>query len=293
MFNEFRKDDSGLDLEEQERLSAEIEKSKVFSEADKTEEEQERMWEQLCDYSEIIGGIKTGCFSYDERKKSIEETIKEKRFIPCTERTEEEIAGCYNLEVEEFEELLKNKKVLDLGCGESGLSKELDNKGVSTDIISMDMKKEPLVESEVENGVQGAGETLPFSEEKFDLVLATYSLPLWASSENMVEESLNEMLRVLKKDGVLYITPIVDIANRLAVDTNPDAPDFLLIEDNSEVMEALNRMQIKFIQLLKELKEDNEYEIKLSKNYFQEIKYQTADSINGRCPTIASIKKIK
>ena len=294
MFNEFRKDDSGLDLEEQKRLSDEIERSKVFNEADKTEGGQEKMWEQLCDYSEIIGGIKTGCFYYDEGKEAIEKAIKKKRFIPSTERTEEEIAECYNLEVEELEELLKNKKVLDLGCGKSGLSKEFDDKGVPTDIISMDMKKEPLMESEVKNAVQGLGEALPFSEEKFDLILATYSLPFWASSEDMVEEGFNEMLRVLKKDGVLYINPITDILNRPCIDDNSDSRDpFSMRERCSDVSKALIMMQVKFIQLLEELKEDDEYEVELGKNYLQEIKAQTADKINGGHPTIASIKKIK
>ena len=295
MFNEFKKDDNSLDLEEQERLfiESEIEKSKVFSEVDKTEEGQERMWGQLCEYSEIIGGIKTNCFSYDEREKDIEETIKKERFILCTGRTEEEIAGCYNLKVKEFEALLKNKKVLDLGCGESGLSKELSDKEIDTDIVSIDMKKESLMKSEAENGVVGSGDALPFSGEKFDLVLATYSLPYWASSEDMVEENLNEMLRVLKKDGILYIAPIVDILNRPSVDTNLDSHDLSIRENNSGVMEALTRIQTKFIQLLKELKEDDKYEIKLSKNYFQEMKYSTADRIDGGSPTIASIKKIK
>ena len=293
MFDEFKKDNSSLDLEAQEDLfvESEIERSKVFSEADKTEEGQERMWGQLYEYAEIIGGVKTNCFFYDKREKSIKETIKKERFIPCTRRTEEEIAKCYNLEIKELEELLRNKKVLDLGCGESGLSKELDDKGVPTDIVSMDMKKESLIKSEVENGVQGAGETLPFSGEKFDLVLATYSLPYWASSEDMIEESLDEMLRVLKKDGILYIAPIVDMQNRPSVDTNPDSRDPLSMrESNGGVMEALNRMQIKFIQLLRELKIDDKYEIKLGKNYFQEMKYQTADEIDGGSPTIASIR---
>ena len=46
MFNEFKKDNSSLDLEAQEDLfvEGEIAKSKVFSEVDKTEEGQERMW---------------------------------------------------------------------------------------------------------------------------------------------------------------------------------------------------------------------------------------------------------
>lgn len=296
MFNEFKVDDSHSDLEAQEDLfvESEIERSKVFSEADKTEEAQERMWGQLNEYSEIIGSIKTNCLFYDKREEDIKETIKKERLISCTGRTEKEIAKCYNLEIEELEELLRNKKVLDLGCGESGLSKELDDKGIPTDIVSMDMKKESLVKNEVENSVQGAGEALPFSEEKFDLVLATYSLPYWASSEDMIEDNLNEMLRVLKKDGILYISPIVDMPSRPSVDTNPDSRNPLSMrESNIEVMEALNKMQVKFIQLLKELKIDDKYEIKLGKNYFQEMNYQTVDSINDGSPTVASIKKVK
>ena len=183
--------------------------------------------------------------------------------------------------------------MLYLGCGESGLSKELSDKEIDTDIVSVDIEKESLMKSEVENSVQGSGDALPFSGEKFDLVLATYSLPYWASSEDMVEENFNEMLRVLKKDGILYIAPIVDIANRPSVDTNPNSRDLSIRENDSGVMEALTRIQAKFVQLLKDLKEDDKYEIELSKNYFQEIKYQTADEVNGASPTIVSIKKIK
>jgi len=296
MFNEFKKDDDNLNPETQEHLfiESEIKKSKVFSEADKTEEGQERMWDQLCEYSEIIGNIKTNCLFYDQRKKDFEETIKKERIIPSTGRTKKEIAGCYNLEVEEFEELLRNKKVLDFGCGESDLSKELDSKEIDADIISVDIEKESLMNSEAKNGVQGSGDSLPFSGEKFDLVLATYSLPYWASSEDMVEENFNELLRVLKKDGTLYITPITDIPNRPSVNANSGlrVPS-LMRENHNGVMETLNKIQTKFIHLLKELKIDDKYEIKLSKNYFQEIGYQTADRIDGGSPTIASIKKIK
>ena len=299
MFSKFEKDNNNLDLEMQEHffVGNEIKKSKTFNEKDKTEEGQERMWDQLCDYSEIIGNIKTNCLSYDQRKNYFEETIKNERIIPCTERTEEEIAGSYNLEVEEFEELLKNKKVLDFGCGYSVLSKELENKGIDVDITSVDTEKEPLLNDEAKNGVQASGDSLPFSDEKFDLVLATYSLPYWASSEDMVEKNFNEMLRVLKKDGILYITPIVDIPNRPSVKTDPDLhdplPPLFIMEGYGGVMETLNRIQIKFIDLLKELKIDDKYEIKLSKNYFQEMKYFTVDEINNGRSTIVYIKKIK
>lgn len=296
MLNEFRKIDNYSDSETQEHLFVEneIKKSKIFNEKDKTKEGQERIWDQLYEYLEIVENIKTNWPLYGQKEEDFEEIIKKERTIPSTGRTEKEIAGCYNLKVEEFEELLKNKKVLDFGCGESGLSKELNSKEIDTDIISIDIKKESLMKSEAKNSVQGSGDHLPFSDEKFDLILATYSLPYWVSSEDMAEKSFNELLRVLKKDGMLYITPITDIPNRPLVNNNLDLRNSLSIREcHGGVMEILNRIQTKFIHLLKELKIDDNYEIKLGKNYFQEMEYYTVDEINDGRPIIAYIKKIK
>jgi len=296
MSNKFENNNSYSDLEMQEHLFVEneIKKSKVFKEKDKTEEGQKRMWGQLNEYLEIIENIKTNWPSYGQKEEDFEEIIKKERTIPSTGRTEKEIAECYNLKVEEFEELLKNKKVLDFGCGESGLSKELNSKEIDTDIISVDIEKESLMKSEAKNSVQGSGDYLPFSDEKFNLILATYSLPYWSGSEDMVEKNFKELLRVLKKDGMLYITPITDMPNRPSINSDLDTRNALSVREYHDgVIEILNRMQTKFIHLLKELKMDNNYKVKLGKNYCQEMKYHTVDKINNEKPTIAYIKKIK
>ncbi len=193
MFEEFEENDSCSDLEDQERLfiEKEIKKSKEYSEKDKTNEGQERIWNQLYEYADkIVENIKIDHISHNKNTKDIEEIIQEQRTIPSTSRTEEEIAGCYDLKVEELEELLENKKVFDFGCGKSELSKEIKSKNINTDIISYDIEKEVLLEDEAKKAVQGSGESLPFYDESFDSILATYSLPYWASSEDMVENNL-------------------------------------------------------------------------------------------------------
>ncbi|MDF1498627.1 MAG: class I SAM-dependent methyltransferase [Patescibacteria group bacterium] len=285
-----------LDFEMQEHIFVknEIEKAKLFVEKDKTREGQERMWDQLYKYAKIIKKIETDSIPDEKSKKEPKEVIIKERTIPLTSRTEEEIARCYNLKVEELEKLLMNKKVLDFGCGKSQLSKELKNKKINTDIISFDIKKEALIESESEKSIQGSGENLPFSAEKFDVILATYSLPYWASSVDMIEKNFKELLRVLRKDGMLYINPITDIPNRISIKDDFNPRDIFSIKEcHSEVNEILNKIQIKFINLLGELKIDDKYEIILGKNYFQEMKCQTVDEIDRREPTIIRIKKIR
>jgi len=295
MFNKFENDDySDLEMQEHLFVENEIKKSKIFKEQDKTKEGQEKMWNQLYKYAEIIEDTKTNMSICYQEKKDFEKVIKNKRAIPSTSRTEKEIARCYNLKVKEFEKLLKNKRVLDFGCGESGLSKELNSKEIDTDVISFDIKKEALTKSETENSIQGSGEALPFSDEKFDLILATYSLPYWAGSEDMVKNSFKELLRILKKDGVLYMSPITDIPKRPSINNNLDLRNPLSIKEcHDGVVEVLNRIQTECILLLKELKINNNYKIKLGKNYFQEMKYHTVDEINDEKPTIAYIKKMK
>ncbi len=296
MFEEFEKNDSYSDLETQEHLfiEKEMEKSEEYSEKDKTNEGQERIWNQLYEYAEIVENMEINWISYDESIKDFEEIIQKQRNIPSTSRTEEEIAGCYDLKVEELEELLKNKKIFDFGCGKSELSKELKSKNINTDIISYDIKKESLLESEAENSVQGPGENLPFSDESFDSILATYSLPYWASSEDMIENNFKELLRVLKKDGTLCIAPITDISNRPALHNDPKLRNVSSVKEyHGGVVEILNKIQVKFINLLRELRTDDKYEIKLGKNYFHEMKYRNVDEINRRKPSIAYIKKIK
>ncbi len=77
------------------------------------------------------------------------------------------------------------------------------------------------------------------------------------------------------------------------MNNDPKLRNVLSIKEYHDgVIEILDKIQVKFIDLLKELKEDDKYEIKLGKNYFYEMKYRNIDKINKREPSIAYIKKI-
>ncbi|MFZ2969975.1 MAG: class I SAM-dependent methyltransferase, partial [Minisyncoccia bacterium] len=213
--------------EEDESISVErdIKKCKAFKEKGDTEEGQIRMWKQMEEYTEVVRNCKTNALlvelssgkSHEEFQKGLEDFVKNERNIPISKRTLKEVAAAYDFTLEEFRETLEGKKVLDIGSGRSELSREAEENNINTDIVSLDVSRDALAESGTYSGVAAMGEKMPFSDEKYDLVTAIYSIPYWANSAKSAEDFMRESLRVAKKGGEIYITPITDILNRPSI----------------------------------------------------------------------------
>lgn len=82
------------------------------------------------------------------------------------------------------ESFLKGKNILDLGAGQGLFGKELKEKGIDAYVVPFD----PILQSEKEKrlgvdtntNVSGLAQKLPFRDNSFDLVLASFSLPYWS-----------------------------------------------------------------------------------------------------------------
>lgn len=91
----------------------------------------------------------------------------------------------------------EDEKILDLGCGEGTLAKEMQNKGAK--VVGVDLS-ENMVTKAKKNGVEAfvMGVTdLQFEDETFDKIFSNAVLH-WVKD---LDTSASEISRVLKKDG--------------------------------------------------------------------------------------------
>jgi ubiquinone/menaquinone biosynthesis C-methylase UbiE len=98
---------------------------------------------------------------------------------------------------------VKDKKILDYGCGDGWLSNELKKKGadvkgcdISDKFIEIARKKHPEIEFNV------IGEKTPYKDNEFDIVVSNIVLHITKDYKNV----LNEIYRVLKPNGKCIAT---------------------------------------------------------------------------------------
>lgn len=288
--------------EESFLVEQDMAKSRALKEKSNTKEGQARMRKQLDEYAEKIKSVKTNAGlaefvsgkKHGEFQRGLENFVQNERRIPISMRSFEEIAGEYDIDRERFKEILKGKKILDIGSGRSTFSEEAGQNNINADIVSLDINREALADSGADSGVQARGEKMPFSDEAFDLAIATYSIPYWASSAKTVDDFMDEILRVTKKNGEIYISPITDILNRPSfLKDNHSNVSCLPIERDWKAFEVLKSVQIRFIEKLEELKKEGAIDARLGKNFFHKIRRLNPEEVDNSAPTVAFIKKLK
>jgi len=99
---------------------------------------------------------------------------------------------------------LKGKNVLDLGCGNSSVVKELREKSVNA--FSIDMAD--IIPANKGTHIMGFADQMPFKNAIFDLVISTWSLFSYVGKEEIKYNALKEIYRVLKPNGKILITPV-------------------------------------------------------------------------------------
>lgn len=93
----------------------------------------------------------------------------------------------------------KNSKVLDFGCGDTRYKKFIAE---NNEYIGVDSKKTGFENSKKFADIYWDNKTLPFENEKFDLIVCTEVL----DDVEDIELVTRELKRVLKKNGKIFIT---------------------------------------------------------------------------------------
>ena len=119
-----------------------------------------------------------------------------------------------------FDENLKNKTLLDLGCGEGVDIKYFDKLGANSYGIDSSEKMVEISNKKYEksnNKIRlGYFENIPFKDNTFDVVCSKYSIQ---TSEN-IEPIYREVKRVLKKNGefiFLVVHPIRQFIEKIVI----------------------------------------------------------------------------
>jgi len=194
-------------------------------------------------------------------KKIEDKKRRRKENSMITDRSLEEYCRYFNFTPEE----LKGKKILDIGSGKKEtFSKEAAKYGAEVVSISPELRRWYkrkrlkgwlISDSEWQRrSIAARAQKLPFKDNYFDIITAVYSIPHYSPSHQDTYVSIQEMLRVLKKGGKVYIAPI---------------------NDGKDINETIKRtFGEKTTQWLKE--NETEFQVNIGKDYVpDEVGYMT------------------
>ena len=109
-----------------------------------------------------------------------------------------------------FVKIRGKMRVLDLGCGSGYLTFPMAKNNPDSEVIGLDIVSETLEANRFRANKEGImhlsfvsydGIDFPFETDSFDLVVTRYALHHFQD----IEHSIEEMSRVLKEDGMLFI----------------------------------------------------------------------------------------
>lgn len=95
----------------------------------------------------------------------------------------------------------KNKKILDIGCGTGGFVAASNLKGARAVGIEPDKKAIEICRLKKCKVIKSTAENLPFKDNQFDIIHCHTVL----EHVKNIEKSILEMVRVIKKNGIIYI----------------------------------------------------------------------------------------
>ena len=133
------------------------------------------------------------------------------RSMNPTGRGIEAILQFHELPLGVFEEAI----VYDLGCGMSDIGAELATRGVKAAVTGFDQnpnafRKYDRTGSSTRAVLAGLDD-LPVEDLSADIVLATYSLPMWGKDAQEIQGFFNEAQRAVNLGGLLSIFPLTAV----------------------------------------------------------------------------------
>ena len=146
---------------------------------------------------------------------------------------------CFDLTFDFF----KNKNILEIGCGPSGIIYWIDEAKFRIGIEPMDLSD--LIEDWQKKFVRnGIGEKLPFDDKKFDVVVCFNALDHMKNPESV----LQECKRVLNNDGTLLLWLIAlrepyKIFQRILNKIDPPHPHHYTVNDIKKLVNGFYKIQ--------------------------------------------------
>ncbi len=111
-------------------------------------------------------------------------------------------------ELRELNTSIKNKRILDVGCGKGDWISFLNRTGLRTRaLVGLDVSPKEVTVAKSRNSARNAGflratiEKLPFKKNSFDIIICNVVLP-YVDQKKAIEE----LSRVLDEDGVIFVS---------------------------------------------------------------------------------------
>jgi ubiquinone/menaquinone biosynthesis C-methylase UbiE len=147
---------------------------------------------------------------YDAFKRGL---AFDKGRMHTTGRGKRQISVDLNMVMTEFEAVFKGKSVLDVGCGEGVFSSEIARLK-KTKVTALDNDPELLArvkESKDLRTVEGSGYNLQeaVGDEKYDVVMVSYSSLFWAANEQQKKAAITSPLGVCAAGGTVLFVPLI------------------------------------------------------------------------------------
>ncbi len=115
--------------------------------------------------------------------------------------------------------LLRGKKVLDIGAGQSDFSSTINSQFGEGTVIRIDASYQDKKPTSKVGAITGVSQNIPFPDNQFDEVLLSWSAPYWTRNPR---EVIKEAIRVAKPGGNVRIRPAEIIKGKYLV--NPLKP---------------------------------------------------------------------
>jgi ubiquinone/menaquinone biosynthesis C-methylase UbiE len=124
--------------------------------------------------------------------------------IPVSGRNLNQILALHGLPPHAFE----GAAVYDLGCGRSDIAAELGDLGIRATITGFDIDDRVLGRLTETETIRASLDSLPVEDESADIVIATYSLPLWGRNAHQIASFFAEAVRAVRVNGLLSVYPV-------------------------------------------------------------------------------------
>lgn len=207
---------------------------------------------------------------------------------------------CYAWDLFFDPELLRNKKILNLGCGSSNLGEDLKKEKINCSLVDLDLNYDPYINISLKpirtkiahmisramfgkdnkreiirkimgtqdrNIIQANMNSLPFDDESFDIALA-----YWSTYQIPTEKKITVFKEMLRVASAIHISPVLKEDLYFFIDLlKNDFPNFdiVLCYPTSNQMLGEQKFQIK---------EDDDYQKIVNNEYGSPTLYEPEDS---------------